>query len=98
MGTVKKSVKQMILAYLKEKGESSLQDITNYVLSERTEIKSSHVRGVLNDDVRKGSKFFTRSGRGVYSLSVATTDEPVKETTNTEVVSEPTTENVVPEL
>lgn len=94
MGTVKKSVKQMILAYLKEKGESSLQDITGYVLSERTEIKSSHVRGVLNDDVRKGSKFFTRSGRGVYSLSVTKSEE----TTNTEVVPETTTENVVPEL
>lgn len=85
MGVIKKSVKQMILVYLKEKGQSTLKDITNYILSERTEIKSSHVRGVLNEDIRKGSKFFTRNSRGIYSLSNNISTEEV---VNKEIIRE----------
>jgi len=92
MGTIKKSVKQMVVNFLKEKGSSNLKSIINYVLSER-EVHAAHVRGVLNDDIRKGSKFFTRDSRGVYSLSFGRTKE-----TPTEEVTPTTTEEVTPAI
>ena len=89
MGTIQKSVKQMVVNFLKEKGSSNLKNIINYILSER-EVHPAHVRGVLNDDIRKGGRFFWRDSRGVYSLSYGRTKEAPTE----EVM--PTTEEVTP--
>lgn len=68
MGTIVKSVKNMIISYLKENGTSTLKNIVSSVLLERPEVKTSQIRGVLNDDVRKGGIYFIRDCRGVYGL------------------------------
>jgi hypothetical protein len=88
MGTIKKSVKQMIINFLEKNGQSNLKSITNYVLSER-EIHPSHVRGVLNADVKKNGRFFCRDSRGIYSLSYGRTKEEI-------VVNNSFTEEVMP--
>ena len=68
MKTIKKSVKQIIMDLLRENGEMPLKDISDAVNGAREGLHPSHVRGVLNRDIKNGSKIFKRAGRGKYAL------------------------------
>jgi hypothetical protein len=90
MRTIKKSVKQLIIALLKEKGAMSLQDIVNYVISERETINPAHIRGVLNSDIKSGGKFFKRVTRGQYDINIKSEDIVVEGTPTIEEAIGPT--------
>jgi hypothetical protein len=68
MGSINKSVKWLIYRLLKEKGELSLKEIIKYIQLERDGVHVAHIRGVLNSDIKKGSKFFSRVKRGFYTI------------------------------
>lgn len=68
MGIIKKSIRNLIVIYLRKNGSSTLKDIVKYVISERPEVKSCHIRGVIYNNIRRESGFFNKDDRGIYSL------------------------------
>lgn len=83
MGTIKRSVKQIMITVMKVSGnEMSLKDLSTAVNSEREDVHPSHVRGVLNRDIKLGSKTFTRTSRGRYILTPIMTDSTIGSTEN----------------
>ena len=70
---INKSVKQLVIELLRQKGAMSLKDIYNDIRSDRENVHEAHVRGVLNKDISTGGKYFQRVGRGKYDLVTAPT-------------------------
>jgi hypothetical protein len=70
---INKSVKQLVIELLRQKGAMALKDIYNDIRSERENVHEAHVRGVLNKDIQTGGKYFQRVGRGKYGLVTAPT-------------------------
>lgn len=68
MGIIKKSIRNLIIIYLRQSGSSALKDIVKYVISERPEVKSCHIRGVIYNNIRRKSGIFNKDDRGTYSL------------------------------
>ena len=75
---IKKSVKQLMIELLRVKGSMFLKDIYINIHSERESVHEAHVRGVLNRDIKNGSKYFQRVERGKYALITAPTIDSIK--------------------
>lgn len=70
MRTINRSIKQILIStMMRNKKEMSIKELSIAVNNEREDINPSHIRGVLNRDIKNGSKTFTRTSRDRYILT-----------------------------
>jgi RNA polymerase sigma factor (sigma-70 family) len=75
--SIKRTVKQLLVSVLRQKGILSLADIYRYIQLKRKNVHKAHIRGVLNVDVLTEFPIFKRVDEGVYCLAAAKTSQKI---------------------
>lgn len=74
---IKRTVKQLLVDVLCQKGILSLADIYHCIQLKRKNVHKAHIRGILNIDVLTESPIFKRVDEGVYCLVAAKTSQKI---------------------